>query len=291
MKKRTKLILLGILCLSTALTGAWRQRRVQTPTGLFSWGPTWNNERRDQLFSTMKKLGVTELYQHADDTALSDPVIKSFLARCSRKQISVYYTTGRPEWGLNPEMTEIKEQIDLLDAYNRSAAHNERFSGILFDIEPFMADEWDKESDDSFQLFTEIMIDAYRYAHERDISVILCLPYWFDSVNKDLLELLVDQACDKAAFMNYDRPDEIKNLQTEMRYCKRYEKPLICIFEFQPPGVYDLTDNETYYSLGISSALKSFETLREYYGYDVTMFAYHPYSVLPEIMERTENRS
>ena len=90
---------------------------------------------------------------------------------------------------------------------------------------------------------------------------------------------------DAVAVMNYDKSDEIGQIDREMELSMRAGKRLIHIYELQRPGLHDLTERNTYYSDGLTAVWASRDTLSAHFDYEWLSFALHDYTALRELMK------
>ena len=57
------------------------------------------------------------------------------------------------------------------------------------------------------------MVCAYQYASRSGLEFWPCIPMFYDSSAPEVLEKLIETACDGVAVMNYNRSDEYGRLQ------------------------------------------------------------------------------
>lgn len=253
---------------------------------LFSWGDGgYQIQNRDEFYATITSLGVTDLFQEVTDEYLYSTEIKSFFKDTKELGVSVYYLTGQPQWGLDPEAKDMKKQMDKIVSLNVANSEIGQFKGVLIDIEPYLLEEWNTNEKDAFNVFVISMKETYNYAKDNNLEVILCLPNWLDKVSKESLETLIKECCDEVAIMNYNRSDEIVAIEDEVRYAQDVNKPIHCIFEFQDIGQHGLTENETYRYEGIGKAINNFNKLKKYYGNATIYLSYHYLDSIIEMLQ------
>lgn len=263
------------------------QPDAQLAVSMFSWEdePYLLADRPD-FYATLETLGISSVYQSFSDENLYSADTASFLTEMQTSKIAVYLLAGAAEWGLDPAAKAMRTEIDKVAAFNKARAGAGQFSGILFDVEPYLTDQWDEDEDGVFQSFTEAVQTAYAYASSKNIELILCIPNWFDNRHSEQLEQMIATGCDRIAIMNYNRAAEKMSMETEVALAQKYKKPVICIFEFQQTGKHDLTDNETYYNDGIEAAQQSFAALYKEFGYSGLSFSYHYYKPVRELLTK-----
>ena len=90
----------------------------------------WDNRLDDTYLDFAASQGVTEIYYYA--SSFSER-ISDFIGRANKKNIKVYWLTGKYEWIENPD--PLYELISEYETFQSTSGYN-RFSGIHFDIEP-----------------------------------------------------------------------------------------------------------------------------------------------------------
>lgn len=76
---------------------------VPGPAGLFSWSAEIVNKTDGELFKLMKEQGLTVLYQNISSKNSRQEQMSVFAETAMEEGITVYYLTGAPSWGLDPE--------------------------------------------------------------------------------------------------------------------------------------------------------------------------------------------
>ena len=257
---------------------------------LFSWSANEILEGPSELFQTMTDLQLDTLYQSFSST-LGQEDIQSFLVNAKKSDISVNLLDGDPRWALQRDGQAMIKVIDRLIQINRHLDKNTRIKTVIFDVEPYLLDQWNNQTNEKIMDdFVVAMTKAYQVAHENNLEMIICIPYFYDNMGfSEQLEDLIESACDSIAIMNYYKGKEIPNITLEVALAHKYKKQVITIYEVQAPGSHDLEDKNTYYHDGISAIDKNFKNLQAEF-YDETIFiAFHEYRALKEILSRDFN--
>ena len=84
---------------------------------------------------------------------------------------------------------------------------------------------------ENYELLTENLEQL-----ETDFPVIACVPFWLEDEDEER----IIKASDGIAVMNYLKMGEREQIETELELCQEYGKPIVTIYELQPPGTYDL---------------------------------------------------
>jgi len=283
--RRSALLVLLVLLIPTAGLLGWLFDQNVTPAaepedaipdrgnGLFSWhDEVFEAEERELLLRLMREQGLTELYQdvpHSMPTAQ----IKELAEACRGCGIRVYLLVGEPEWALDRKATELRAEIQ------RAALIG--CDGIMVDIEPGSTDKWREDRDSVMASMKEAYLKGKAAAEREGLEMIICLSWYYDDYGFEAeLEDIVADGCDTLAIMNYDRTDEIGQIETEAEFCQKYDKRLINIYELQEVGEYDLEEGHTYREVGLSAMWESWESLLEAYPELKLSAALHEYRAL-----------
>lgn len=282
-----KLFIIILMGVGIFLVACSQQEAVQGTRAIFSWKKSEVFEGRTELFLTMKNLELNTLYQEFSKELREDDIIE-FLGDAAKKQIDVYLLAGSPEWALEEDGESMYHQVERAIEINRGGGKNQGVKGILFDVEPYLLEEWDKqESQKIMDNFVKGMKIAYEKAQDSGLEVIICMPYFYDDLGvSKQLEALIEEGCDSVAIMNYYQGKEYEHIKTEASLAAKYGKKLINIYELQAPGKYGLKDKNTYYEEGIKSVEENFDSLQAAFdGQDISV-ALHEYKALKEVLER-----
>ena len=159
-------------------------------------------------------------------------------------------------------------------------------AGLMLDVEPYLTSVYKKNRQNAMDRFSEAMRNTYAYAREMGVPLIICIPHFYDIIGFDEeLKELIEEGSDAVAVMNYDKSDEIGQIDMEMELSMRAGKRLIHIYELQRPGLHDLTERNTYYPDGLPAVWASRDTLSAHFGYEGLSFALHDYTALRELMK------
>lgn len=252
-----------------------------TRLGIFSWQKknASDDAMRDEMLDVLVEAGVNEVYQYMDEEAAP-----SFIRRAREMGIDVYLLDGQPEWGLDREAGQMRRAV------RRTARLMEEMdgqgpAGLVLDVEPYLTSSYGRNPERAMDRLSEAMRNTYDYAQKKGVPLIVCIPYFYDTkgFEKELKDL-IEEGSDAVAVMNYQKKDEISQIETEMEVSMRSGKRLIHIFELQRPGLYDLTERNTYFLDGLPAVWASRGRLYAHYDYEGFSFALHDYDALREMM-------
>lgn len=254
--------------------------------GLFLWKSEVAFKEKNQLFQMMEDQDINSLYQEFQKD-VSIKKLSDFIKAAKAKNISVHWLAGTPEWGLETFKEDLFSYVDKVIKINQNLPKNNKLSGMVLDIEPYLLKEWSTETNAKMKSFVTILKEVYIKISESGMNVIVCIPYYYDTDGfESELEEIIANACDSVAVMNYYKSKEQEHIFNEMELAKKYEKGIIQVYETQEPGEHDLTVDTTYYEDGIKEVEKSFASLSEYYQYEKFRFAIHEYESLKKVLQK-----
>lgn len=254
---------------------------------LFSWNSSEVIEGHTDLFKTMKTLNLNTLYQEFSEE-LKPEDIERFLLEAEDEKIDVSLLAGSAKWVLDRDGKDMIRTVDRVIEINQSLEKSDGIKSILFDVEPYILEEWNEKSNKKIMNdFVRGMRMAYRKANKNNLEVIVCIPFYYDNMGLSRqLENLIKSGCDSIAIMNYFKINESVNIKNEVDLADKYGKKVINIYELQAPGKHGLMEKNTYYNQGIAEVEKSFDKIKkELVGSDISI-AFHEYNALKEILER-----
>lgn len=277
--KRGGRVLSLLLILAQGLCGlpAARAEAVSPPMlGVFSWDKreASNRKRRAALLETLSGLGAGEVYQ-----ALDSRSAPAFIREAQGLGLEVWLLEGRPEWGLDEKAGEIKKIIRRVAGLR--GKKDAVPAGLMLDVEPYLTSAWNRDPARAMDSFASAMKTAYAYVREKQVPLLLCIPYFYDTLGyEEQLRQLILEGCDGVAVMNYRKADEAGQMETELALAREAGKRLINIYELQRPGTHDLTEANTYWQEGPEGVRQSIAALRERFGDEGLSFALHDYTAI-----------
>lgn len=262
--------------------------------GLFSWSDkvVTDQEQWPELLYCMERTGVTSLYQSFSQESLDSGEAESFIRRMRAAGEAVYMLMGDAEWAYEPEGESLLREIQRAVHYNESCQEEGRIAGVMVDVEPYLLDEWDgsdREREELMESYLSGMENAYQYAASKGLFFWACIPTFYNSSCRGVLEELIADACDGVAVMNYNRQDEYGQMAHEVGYAREYGKKVRCIYELQEAGRHDLEEINTYAQEGLDKLWLSAEGLSRQFGYEGLGFDYHYYEPLKEMLREEYN--
>lgn len=287
---QTGIWLLAAMILAGCGPGKESTAALVSETGIFSWEEEYIlPEKEADVAKAMERLGCKAVYQQIPSDAQEAEVL-DYLKRRGEKEQHVFYLAGASEWGLQENAASMLEAVEKTAEWNRKAGEGNGFAGIVWDVEPYLLDEWEENREECMQRYVENCIRSYEEAKKEQLAVIVCIPNFYDRPGlAEQLELLVEKGCDGIAVMNYNKADEAGQIAVEARLAEKYRKGIIHITEMQKPGYHSLTEQNTYYYDGFDAVWESWERLRQEYPYEYLGFSWHYLKPCLHLMEKEEN--
>ena len=215
---------------------------------------------RDEFYVVCDELDITSVYFYfktENFTTYKDET-RRFISELKERNINVLAMNGDPSWTFDSNKIKTK-LVDPVVAYNNSVSGEEKIIGIVLDIEPASAEGWHDNKLGTLTTYVNTQKTIYQEIKNNGLICIECIPTWFDSVSKELLEDLVANACDGISVMNYSRTNMVEIIRTEIGFAKKYNKFIDSITEFQKPNGTSIQDEITFYYDGIEAAQTKYE--------------------------------
>jgi len=291
MLSNRRFVFLSLLVCTVFLAGCFaggvQAQAAQDPgragLGVFSWHRTNASDEKAAraMFETLVSVGASEVYQ-----IMGGKTAAFFWERAKELRIDVYVLAGTENWGLDTNARQMLRQVDNT-AKLMTQMGEDGPAGLMLDVEPYLTDDYKKNPEGTMQKYLEAMRKTYAHAREKGVFLILCIPHFYDVLgHAGVLDALITEACDAVAVMNYQKHDESGQIKTEMAAARQAGKRLIHIYELQRPGLYDLTERNTYHLDGLPAVWESRDRLQAYFDYEGLSFALHDYTALREVIAR-----
>lgn len=272
------------------LTGCGQtdEKEISGPrSGMFEW----NEERiyqTDRVTQLLQALPITDWYQETA-VPVSQEDMEAFITFMNGENVRVYAMAGETKWGYEEDGASLISWLEEISSYNRKAGKEKSFQGVMLDVEPYVLKKWKEDPEGHMETYVKGMKAAYRYAKERNLDVIVCIPRHYDDQGlTSQLEELIAEACDEVAVMNYDCGFEVEKIKTEALLAKKYGKKLHCILEFQEVGKHGLVEQKTYRNKGLEAAREAWDLVEQAYPELQIIRDYHWSSPIFQILKEEE---
>ena len=250
---------------------------------LFSWSSNVITQEKEELFSVMKEAKLNTLFQSISTT--EDINYDEFLTSAKNQNIKIYALTGTPEWALSEDGESMIKRVEFIAKINEHLPDDTKIKGIVMDVEPYLLDGFEENRKEIMKKFISAISKTYEIAKKYDLELVVCIPYYYDHWNleSELEEIVINS--DTIAIMNYYREKEIEHMEYEAVLSRKHNKEVMTIYELQEPGLYGLTERNSYYGMSIENVYESFEEIKSYYSDQKVSVAFHEYEFLKELLE------
>lgn len=260
-----KILICGFMLVLVFIAVSLKINDKKNESVLYSWSMDALDD--EDLLDIIKKHNVHLLYQDFNTKYLegsNDEFIKKML----EIDAEVYHLCGEIEWGLEKDASSMIKEIDKVIFFNKNVSN--KIKGIIFDIETYQnsIEEFD------FSLYVSNMKKAYEYAKKNNIKMHIAIPIWFDKININELEDLIQNGCDGISLMNYNIKNTLENMRIEIELAKKYNKDINTIYEIN-----FLNDN---YFSSYDEIDLDFKKIYKKYSYSKLKKAYHHYTKMKE---------
>ncbi|WP_349408296.1 hypothetical protein [Pseudalkalibacillus sp. SCS-8] len=216
---------------------------------MWVWHPTESittEEARGDLLSFSKRKKINVIYLYTGEELLKEQTkhYQTFIKAASESEIQVYALVGSPEWAKIENHSEATDQLSNVFTYNENSAEDEKFSGIQFDIEPYLLDEWEKEPKRVMNEYVRglhVWKEEMRsYSDVKDFEWMVAIPFWFDhkeyeltykDVGKPLAEHIMDivGSVVMMAYRDFAEGSDsiIRHVQHEVDYATEHDYKVI----------------------------------------------------------------
>ena len=161
-------------------------------TSIFSWEEEYMLPgAEEEVQKAMEMLDCEAIYQQVPADTDMD-VIKDYLKRRKESGQDVYYLAGDSRWAIQKDAEAMLQAVETVKKWNKEVSTEGGFSGIVWDVEPYLLERWDTDPVTVMAQFVQNAAKAYEAAKEQNLLVILCIPNFYDSMGMEQsLEKLV----------------------------------------------------------------------------------------------------
>ena len=185
----------------------------------------WDNRIDESYLDFAASKGVTEIYYY---TSSFSERISDFIGKANKKNIKVYWLTGKYEWIEDP--AELYGLLSEYETFQNTSGYN-RFNGIHFDVEPHQHPDFENQRArliSAFVLLVKTLAETYPAYY-----IAYDLPFWLedeitiDSVTKPAYQYVFDFASSVTLMSYRDSANGILSVaEEEIEYAKKTGKTL-----------------------------------------------------------------
>ena len=247
---------------------------------VFSWHFELTNQALfGELVQPLIDLKVDRVYQNVSAGIMKEPATEMMVRRLIDSGIEVVPLMGDKSW-INDGLKEFHNVVDAIAEYNANMAEGYQIKRIALDVEVHTLPEWKEKSMQLFEEYSSIMKAAREYANSHELEVVQIIPTTYDEVVGAQFKGFLKDCCDEISVMNYVRSNAYSAIADEVNLCRELKIPIETIFETMPVSEeYKVTEEMTYFDLGMECLLNDREKMRLIFGTDLGV-AYHHYTSL-----------
>ncbi len=264
-KKTTFLAVIFSISLIFVFVSIFREDVEVYESSLYSWKLDKVLEDPEKFYEVLEEYNVKVLYQDFSSEFLEEND-DSFLKDMSEREITVYHLAGDPSWGHSEGYEKIKREIKKVLTYNEKV--DNPIKGIILDIEPYVSEKNEEFSVEDFEVYVDQIEKSYEYCQKHELEMRLAIPYWFDSIDDDLLKKVIKNS-DGVSVMNYNISKTSSKIEREVELANRYGKKIDSIYEIE-------YGKEGYFA-SKEDIFEDFAKLKEENPSENLMISYHHY--------------
>jgi len=283
-----KYIFISILSLFILVSTLYLAKNYLNPPlsekkALFSWSSEVISQEKEELFTVMREAKLNTLFQSISTT--EDINYEEFLNYAKKQKITVYALTGSPEWALDEDGDSMIKRVEYIAKINEHLPDDTKIKGIVMDVEPYLMEGFKENKEEIMKKFISAIAKTYKITKKYNMELVVCIPYFYDHWNleSEIEEIVINS--DIIAIMNYYREKEIEHMEYEAALSRKHSKEIMTIYELQEPGLYGLTERNSYYGMSIEKVYESFEEIQSYFSKQKVSIAFHEYEYLKELLE------
>lgn len=174
------LFLLGVVPL-VSLFIILRPPSASEPKATWLWNTELIKAHGEDVISFAKSQGVQVIFLHISQN-VDDEEYKKFISLASSSKMKVHALNGKPDWALREHRHEGDAFLLWVKTYNDGARPQERFTGIQYDVEPYLLKDWEKEKDDIVEQWMEGMRVWIEYSQLANLEIGAAVPFWLDGI-------------------------------------------------------------------------------------------------------------
>lgn len=175
--------------------------------------------------------------------------IRNFIRDARINGINIYALQGDSRWAVNHD--DVLDWVKYIHDFNANSLPDERFTGIVLDIEPYLLPQWNSNQQNTVEQFVNMIekVNEVNLTGNQSLPIIWTIPFWFDGIHYNsqytLGEWIIKNS-DIVAVMDYRNFVEGKDgilyhIEHEMEWANKYDKALIIILETEKNDIPKIT--------------------------------------------------
>jgi len=177
---------LAVLCTTFCFAGENDILRL----GMWAWeqSPFTTDEARKQMLDFCKREGISHIDQHISikkGVIQNAEALKELVAEAAKRNITINALRGGKSMFFEANHARTMADIRSIVEFNKSLPENSRFTGIKFDVEPYLTPEWKAGGEQRKKVifdYLSLLMKAKVYLNENapDLELAADVPFWWD---------------------------------------------------------------------------------------------------------------
>lgn len=145
------------------------------------WETKWMADAPAEVVSFAQAQRINLIYLQIDQEQEAESY-RRFIRMAREAGIQVHALEGRPEWAKPDRREEGVGFIRWVRDYNAAVPEEERFSGVHFDVEPYLLPGWKEEQARIVKEWSDSMDRWIREARDAGLFIAADVPFWLDKI-------------------------------------------------------------------------------------------------------------
>jgi len=184
-----------MLSVQSRLTQSEPAAHQSTIFGMWVWRQKWilSEEAQDKVlaFCETYHINLLPVQIHFDPKSIRDKrprlkneqMLRKFIEKANQKGVRIEALDGAPEMGLAKNRHRVLAMLDAITAFNKTLAPHASFSGLHYDIEPYLLPEWKTPKREQVMREYLELLEAAALKLKLDAPGMLLsasIPFWYD---------------------------------------------------------------------------------------------------------------
>lgn len=175
------IILVAGICLLLLILFLLPSGKVNQNKATWLWDASLIRSETEEIVAFSGREGITTIFLQIQQE-VTDEEYRHFVAAAHQQGISVHALNGQPDWAYEEGRRKGMELLAWLEAYNRTAAPEEKFEGVQFDVEPYVLRRWGREQAQVVEEWSANMEVWVQEAKRQGLTFSAAVPFWLDSI-------------------------------------------------------------------------------------------------------------
>lgn len=175
------IILVAGICLLLLILFLLPSGKVNQNKATWLWDASLIRSETEEIVAFSGREGITTIFLQIQQE-VTDEEYRHFVAAAHQQGISVHALNGQPDWAYEEGRRQGMELLAWLEAYNRTAAPEEKFEGVQFDVEPYVLRRWGREQAQVVEEWSANMEVWVQEAKRQGLTFSAAVPFWLDSI-------------------------------------------------------------------------------------------------------------